>query len=297
MSRSITGKIKINSFADIIGGDDTLVTEVPLNEMHTFKNHPFRVIDDAKMDETVESIKKYGVLMPGIVRPRIEGGYEIVAGHRRKRACELAGLETMPVLIRNYSDDEAVIVMIDTNIQREDILPSEKARAYKMKYEAMKHQGTAGGSTFDKIGETAGENGKTVQRYISLSRLSDELLQCIDMKRISMRAGVELSSLNEKEQEWVYDVLSGANVSLPISRAAKLRELSKNKKLNREVVSRIIASDTSKKRSFVIKGEKLYTYFPEDVSEEEIEETIMDLLEKWNKEKISEVKNGGEVKA
>jgi len=285
MSRSITGKIKINSFADIIGGDDTLVTEVPLNEMHTFKNHPFRVIDDAKMDETVESIKKYGVLMPGIVRPRNEGGYEIIAGHRRKRACELAGFETMPVLIRNYSDDEAVIVMIDSNIQREDILPSEKARAYKMKYEAMKHQGTAGGSTFDKIGEAAGENGKTVQRYISLSRLSDALLQYIDKKRISMRAGVELSSLNETEQGWVYDVLSGTNISLPISQAVKLREQSRNKKLDKEAVCRILASDTSRIKPFVINGEKLYTYFPEDVTEEEIEKTIIDLLEKWNRGK------------
>ena len=142
MSRSISGKIKINSFADIVGGDDTAVTEVPIADLHEFKDHPFRVLDDEKMEETVESIKKYGVLMPGIVRPRAEGGYEIIAGHRRRRACEIAGLETMPVLIKNYTDDEATVTMVDTNIQREDILPSEKAHAYRMKFEAMKHQGS-----------------------------------------------------------------------------------------------------------------------------------------------------------
>ncbi|MBR4023678.1 MAG: ParB/RepB/Spo0J family partition protein, partial [Firmicutes bacterium] len=147
MSRTIAGKIKINSFADIVGGDDSAVTEVPLSDLHTFKDHPFRVLDDEKMEETVESIKERGVLMPGIVRPRIGGGYEIIAGHRRKRACELAGLKTMPVVIRKYTDEEAVVAMVDTNLQREEILPSEKARAYRMKYDAMKHQGSEGGNT------------------------------------------------------------------------------------------------------------------------------------------------------
>ena len=173
MSRSIAGKIKINSFADIIGGDDSAVTEVPLSDLHEFKGHPFRVLDDEKMEETVESVRQYGVLMPGIVRPRPEGGYEIIAGHRRKRACELVGLSTMPVLIKKYTDDEAVVAMVDTNIQREDILPSEKAHAYRMKYDAMKHQGSAGGNTFEEIGEAAGESARTVQRYICLSRLSE----------------------------------------------------------------------------------------------------------------------------
>lgn len=141
MSKSIAGKIKINSFADIVGGDDTVITEVPVKDLHTFYDHPFRVLDDEKMEETVESIREYGVLMPGIARPRQGGGYEIIAGHRRKRACEIIGLETMPVVIRNYTDDEAVVAMVDSNIQREDILPSEKARAYRLKFEAVKHQG------------------------------------------------------------------------------------------------------------------------------------------------------------
>ena len=161
MSKSIVGKIKINSFADIVGGDDSAVTEVPLSDLHTFKDHPFRVLDDEKMDETVKSIKENGVLVPGIVRPRPEGGYEIIAGHRRKRACELAGLETMPVMIRDYTDDEAIIAMVDSNIQREDILPSEKAHAYRQKYDVVKHQGVSGGNSLDMIGAAAGDCGKT----------------------------------------------------------------------------------------------------------------------------------------
>lgn len=171
-------KIRLNSYDDLFGGVEMAaganqVQEIPLSDLYEFKGHPFKVLDDEKMQETVESIKNYGVLMPGIARPRSEGGYEIIAGHRRKHGCELAGLSTMPMLVRDYSDDEATIIMVDTNIQREDILPSEKAKAYAMKYEAMKHQGKKGNvSSLDEVGEAAGESGKTVQRYIWLSRLS-----------------------------------------------------------------------------------------------------------------------------
>lgn len=174
-------KVKLNSYDDLFGtaevqADMGQVQEIPLSELHDFKGHPFKVLDDEKMQETVESIKNYGVLMPGIVRTRAEGGYEIIAGHRRKHGCELAGLSTMPVFVKEYSDDEATVIMVDTNIQREDILPSEKARAYAMKYEAIKHQGRkGGGNSLDEVGEAAGESGKTVQRYIWLARLSDEL--------------------------------------------------------------------------------------------------------------------------
>lgn len=200
-------KIKIDSFDDLFGrsteehsNQAEQVVEVPLKDLHTFENHPFRVLDDAKMEETVESIKKYGVLMPGIARPRKEGGYEIIAGHRRKRGSELAGKSTMPVFIRNYTDDEATIIMVDTNIQREDILPSEKAKAYAMKYEALKHQGKReGGSTFETIGEPAGESGKTVQRYIRLAGLLDELLDMVDKKRLGFIPGVDISYLTEEQ--------------------------------------------------------------------------------------------------
>lgn len=283
MSRSIAGKIKINSFADIVGGDDAAVTEVPLSDLHEFKDHPFRVLDDEKMEETVESVKKCGIMTPGIVRPRPEGGYEILAGHRRKRACELAGLETMPVLIKNYTDDEAVVAMVDTNIHREDILPSEKAHAYRMKYDAMKHQGSSGGSTFESIGEAAGESGKTVQRYICLSRLSAPLLSLVDEKKLPVRSGVEISHLKDKEQEWVEDVINETGAVISPAQAEKIKGFSQNKELTRAMVKLILTDDKPKPRKFTMKGEKLSDYFPDDVSDDEIEETIIRLLDDWKK--------------
>ena len=282
MSRSIAGKIKINSFADIVGGDDTAVTEVPLSDLHEFKNHPFRVLDDEKMEETVESIKKYGVLMPGIVRPRVDGnGYEIIAGHRRKRACEIAGLETMPVLIKNYSDDEATVTMVDTNIQREDILPSEKARAYRMKFDAMKHQGTGGGSTVESIGEAAGESGKTVQRYIWLSNLSDPLLTFVDEKKLPIRSGVEISYLTDKEQGWVEEIIGATGVVIAPAQAEKIKDYSQSRELTKALLKEILSEEKPKARKITFKGDKLSKYFPEDMAVEEIEEKIIRILDEW----------------
>ena len=281
MSRSIKGKIRINSFADIVGGDDTAVTEVPLADLHAFKGHPFRVLDDAKMEETVESIKKYGVLMPGIVRPRAEGGYEIIAGHRRKRACELAGLETMPVLIKNYTDDEATVTMVDTNIQREDILPSEKARAYRMKFEAMKHQGSSGGSTFESIGEAAGESGKTVQRYVWLSRLSEALLSLVDEKKLPIRSGVELSYLTKKEQHLVEEIVNATGVVISPAQAGKIRGYSKSRELTKALITEMLTEERPKPRKVTLKGERLSKYFPDDMPAEEIENKIIQILEEW----------------
>ena len=180
-------EIQLTSYNELLGIDDSVnpgtdrIVEIPISDLHPFKGHPFKVLDDEKMTETAESIRNYGVLNPGLVRPRAEGGYEVVAGHRRKRGCELAGKDTMPVLIRNYSDDEAVIIMVDSNIQRENILPSEKAFAYKMKLEAMKHQGAKGtGDTADLVGKEAGDSGRKVQRYIRLTELLPELLDMVD---------------------------------------------------------------------------------------------------------------------
>ena len=288
MSRSIAGKIKINSFADIVGGDDTAITEVPLADLHEFKDHPFRVLDDEKMEETVESIKQYGVLMPGIVRPRIEGGYEIIAGHRRKRACEIAGLETMPVIIKNYTDDEATVAMVDTNIQSEDILPSEKAKAYSMKYRAMKHQGSKeGGLVLDQLGDAAGESGKTVQRYIWLSRLSDALLDHVDNKRLSICCGVDISFLQEKEQKWVEEFIREKHINLTTAQSGKLKEYSQKKELTKGMMEVILSDEKPKPRKFVMKGDKLSGYFPEGTTDEEIERTIISLLDSWMKTKDS----------
>ncbi len=281
MSRSIAGKIKINSFADLIGGDDTVITEVPLSDLYAFHDHPFRVIEDAKMEETVESIRKYGVLVPGIVRPRPEGGYEIVAGHRRKRACELAGLTSMPVVIKNYSDDEAVLAMVDTNIQREDILPGEKAKAYRMKFDVLKHQGARGGSTVEEIGKNAGESGKTVQRYIRLSYLTRGLLTFVDEKKLSIRSGVKISYLKDKEQMWVEDIIQETGVLISPSQAEQLLALSEIGKLTKEKISSLVTGQKPKQKKVIFHRDRLSKYFSENVTEEEIEETIIRLLDEW----------------
>lgn len=281
-------KVKLSSFDDLFGGnaENTGGTEQIINakltDLHTFKDHPFRVLDDEKMEETTESISRYGVLVPGIARPRAAGGYEIIAGHRRKRGSERAGLETMPVIVRNYTDDEATIIMVDSNIQREDILPSEKAKAYAMKYEAMKHQGKkGGGSTLDEVGETAGESGKTVQRYVWLSRLSDDLLEMVDAKKIGIAQGVEISFLSEEQQQYVLVVLQETGASVSGNQAAKLKEYGKNGELTLPMVRLILTEEKPKERKVTLKGDKISRYFPEDYSDDDIEGVIIRLLEDW----------------
>ena len=279
-------KVRLNSYDDLFGTVENVsgeqIIHAKLADLHMFKGHPFRVLDDEKMEETTESISKYGVLVPGLARPRTEGGYEIIAGHRRKRGSELAGLDTMPVIVRNYTDDEATIIMVDYNIQREDILPSEKARAYAMKYEAMKHQGSKGGSTLDEVGEAAGESGKTVQRYVWLSRLSDELLDMVDTKKIGISQGVDISFLSGEQQQYVEAVLQETGVSVSNAQAAKLKEYGKSGELTLPMVRLILAEEKPKERKVTIKGDKISRYFSEDYSNDDIEGIIIQLLEEWN---------------
>ena len=279
-------KVRLNSFDDLFGGAESTsgeqIIHAKLEELHTFKGHPFRVLDDEKMEETTESIGKYGVLVPGIVRPRAGGGYEIIAGHRRKRGSERAGLDTMPVIVRNYTDDEATIIMVDSNIQREDILPSEKAKAYAMKYEAMKHQGSKGGSTLDEVGEAAGESGKTVQRYVWLARLSDELLGMVDAKKIGIAQGVDISFLSEKQQQYVTVILQETGASVSNAQAAKLKEYGKSGELTLAMVRMILEEEKPKERKVTIKGDKIGRFFPEEYSNDDIEDIIIRLLEEWN---------------
>ena len=287
--RGSADKIKLSSFDDLFGTQEAgtgteQVQEIPLCELHEFRGHPFKVVDDEKMPETVESIKNYGVLMPGIARPRAEGGYEIIAGHRRRHGCELAGLSTMPMFVRDYTDDEATIIMVDTNIQREDILPSEKARAYSMKYEAMKHQGKKGaGNSLDEVGEAAGESGKTVQRYIWLSRLSDELLEMVDKKKIGLVQGVDISFLTEQAQERVQVIMEETGTNISTVQSAKLKEYGKKGELNMPMVRLILTEEKPKERKVTLKAEKISRYFPEEYSESEIENVIIELLEEWQK--------------
>lgn len=279
-------KVKLKTFDDLFGTGEAsageTVTSVPLSQLHTFKGHPFRVLDDEKMQETVDSVKKYGVLIPGIVRPFPEGGYEVVAGHRRWRACELAGLEEMPVLIRNLNDDEATIIMVDTNIQREDILPSEKAKAYRMKYEAMKHQGSKGDKhTADAIGEAAGDSGRTVQRYIRLSELVEELLDYVDENKIPMVVGEKLSYLKKEEQAWIVDAVGNSGIFPSKVQAEQFRESSEAGELTEGKVYAVLVRKEKEDVKVTISAKRIRNYFPESYSKEQIENVIYTLLEDW----------------
>ena len=277
-------KVRLNSFDDLFGIDEAgeTVTSVPLSELHTFKGHPFRVLDDEKMQETVESVKQYGVLMPGIVRPHPEGGYEVIAGHRRWRACELAGLTEMPVIIREMDDDTAVVLMVDTNIQREDILPSEKAKAYRMKYEAMKHQGSKGEKyTADAIGEAAGDSGRTVQRYIRLSELAEELLDYVDENKIPMVAGEKLSYLKAGEQAWVVDAIGNSGIFPSKVQAELLKAGSEAGELTEGKVYAVLVRKEEENVNVTISAKKIRNYFPVEYSKEQIEDVIYTLLEEW----------------
>ena len=290
--RKRNSDIQLTSYEELLGLDTTKDNDsekiliIPLEELHTFKDHPFRVVDDEKMQETVESIEKYGVLVPAIARKRTAGGYELIAGHRRKRGSELAGKKDMPVIVRNYTDDEAVVIMVDSNIQREDILPSEKAKAYKMKYEAMKHQGKKSGkNTLEEVGEAAGENAKKVQRYIWLARLSDALLEMVDNRKLGFSQGVDISFLSEEAQQWVEVVLEDYRCAVSMVQSAKLKEYGKNGELTFAMVKLILSEEKPKERKVTIKSDKIQQYFGDDYTSEDIEDIILSLLEKWKAER------------
>lgn len=284
-------KVKLNSFDDLFGSSEVQKTgleqiiNAPLKDLYEFKDHPFRVVDDEKMEETTESIRQYGVLVSGIARPRIGGGYELIAGHRRKHGSERAEKTEMPIIVRDYSDDEATIIMVDSNIKREDILPSEKAKAYKMKYEAMKHQGKkAGKNTLAEVGEIAGENAKKVQRFIWLSRLSDQLLERVATKKLGFSQGVNISFLSEKAQQRVEIVIEEQGCNVSIVQSGKLKEYEKSGELTLAMVRLILTEDKPKERKFTMKSDKIGKYFSDSYSDKEIENIIISLLDKWKKE-------------
>lgn len=281
-------KVKLSSYDELFGANapaaSNQIVNVTLSELHTFKNHPFHVNDDKEMEELAESIREHGVLIPGIVRPRAEGGYELIAGHRRKHGSELAGKTEMPVIVREYTDDEATIMMVDSNIQRESILPSEKAKAYALKYEALKHQGKRSGkSTLDQVGEAAGENAKKVQRYFWLSKLSDQLLHMVDEKRLGLSQGVDLSFLSKKSQQIVADAIEQSKCTVSMGQSAKLKEYDKQDTLTPAVVRLILEETKSYKRKVTLKMDKLSQYFDDRYSSEEMESIILHLLEEWKK--------------
>lgn len=290
--KSSASKIRLNSFNDLFGLNDAMsqgveVRNVMLDELFEFEGHPFKVCDNEKMEELTESVREHGVLVPGIARIRAKGGYEIIAGHSRKRACEKAGLSVMPMYIRNMSDDEATIVMVDSNIQREDILPSEKARAYKMKYDAMKHQGKKGNS-LKAMGEESGESRNVVQRYIWLANLSDELLEMVDAKKLGFTQGVDISFLRKTEQEWLLNVVNKLGINISIRQSAKIKTASKEGKLTEARIWELLSpvKDERKQRKILLKADKLDSYFPDNYSENDIEKVIIELLDKWKAEGV-----------
>ena len=261
------------------------VQEIALTELHSFKGHPFQVKADESMQALCDSIMEYGVLSPLLARPT-EDGYEIVSGHRRKAAALRLGLDKLPVLVRDMSDDEAVILMVDSNIQRENLLPSEKAFAYKMKLDAIKHQGKATSGqlvqklSVEKVADEANENYKTVQRYIRLTSLAKPILDMVDEQRIALSPAVELSYLTKQEQAELWDIMQSEDCTLSLSQAIRMKKLSKQVKLTSEVIFAILTEEKPNQKEQVrIKTESLRKYFPRSYTAEQMEQAILKLLE------------------
>lgn len=281
-------RIKIASFNDLFGnmeGPDS-IQEIPLSELHPFKNHPFKVLMDKEMDNLVESIRQHGkILVPGTARKRKEGGYELISGHRRREAAELAGLSTMPVIIKEMTDDEAVLEMVDSNIQRENLLYSEKAFAYKMKSEALKHQGSRKEKrTADQIGGEADESGRNIQRYIRLTELTGGLLSLTDQKKLGFIPAVDLSYLKKEEQETVYKKMKELGVIPDGRQAAELKKYSLSGEFSGSVAELILSRKKTANKKVVLKPERINEFFPDSYSKSEIEEVIYRLLEEWKQE-------------
>ena len=270
------------------------IQNLPLDSLHPFRNHPFKVVDDEAMQRTVESVARYGVLAPVIARPKPDGGYEIISGHRRLHAAELAGLKTIPVIVREMDDDTAVIAMVDANLQRETILPSERAFAYQMKLEAMKHQGQRTDLTSCQVGtklrtdalvaEGTDESARTVQRYIRLTNLIPELLDMVDQKQLAFNPAVELSYLTEQEQFDLLDAMDYAQSTPSLSQAQRLKKLSQEGTLELDTM-RTIMSEIKKPElgNVTLKDATLRKYFPRSYTPKQMQETIIKLLEQWQK--------------
>ena len=276
-----------------------VVEQIPLSDLHPFPDHPFQVRDDDAMQETAESIKTYGVLVPALARPREDGGYELIAGHRRKHACELAGLTTMPVIVRNIDRDAATIIMVDSNLQRENILPSERAKAYKMKLEAIKRQGKRHDLTSDQLGqklsgktsreliaENSNDSPTQIQRYIRLTELSPELQQMVDEKKIGMTPAVEISYLKPEEQKMLLTAMDSEQATPSLSQALRMKKLSREGALNDDSMLDIMMEQKKPEKSDItLSGEKLRKYFPRSYTPFQIENTIFKLLDAWQKKR------------
>ena len=270
------------------------VQQIPIDELHPFTNHPFKVLDDEAMTRTVESIAQYGVLAPLIARPRPEGGYEIISGHRRQYAAKLAGLDTLPVIVRQMSDDAAVILMVDSNLQREHILPSERAFAYKMKLKALKNQGARSDLTSCQVGtkfradeslaEDSGESARNVQRFIRLTNLIPELLDMVDEKKIAFNPAVELSYLDESQQRDFLEAMEDTQNAPSLSQAQQLKKLAQQREFSYEKAFDVMGQEKkNEKDTVVIKNDTLRKYFPRSYTPKQMEDTIIKLLDQWQR--------------
>lgn len=295
--KSSAGKIQMASFDDLFqtdGAEDSgteKVQEIALSDLYPFKNHPFKVLDDEAMQDTVESIKAHGVLVPGIARPRAEGGYELISGHRRRHGSELAGKSTMPVLVRDLDDDESTIIMVDSNIQRENLLPSEKAWAYKMKLDAIRRK--AGRPTkenarqvgenysVDILSQNSNDSARNIHRFIRLTELLPALLQMVDDKKLPFNPAVELSYLTQTEQSGLLELMTQLSVIPSLEQAKRLKKYSQDEKLDKNVMDAILTEERPKSVQITLKSDKLTQYFPKTYTQIQMEEVILSLLETW----------------
>ena len=299
--KSKVGNIGLKSYEDLFKTDEgraegnaERIVDLPLSELYMPEKHPFRVLDDEAMKEMADSIIKYGVMTPALVRPRPEGGYEIIAGNRRKRASELAGKETMPAIVRDVDDDAAIILMVDSNMQRETILPSEKAMAYKMKLDAIKRQGARNDLTSDQVGQKSGrsvsrdliaanspDSSVQIQRFIRLTELAAPLLEMVDNKQIPFNPAVELSYLAGKEQEKLLELMVRDEVVPSLSQAQRLKKYSQEGKLDENVMDAILSEEKASDTKVVLRGDTLRKFFPKSFTPKQMEDTIVKLLETW----------------
>lgn len=293
----------LSSYDDIFSTEESRqeeqreqVQQIPIGELFPFKNHPFKVLDDDSMSDTVESVKQYGVLSPLIARPRPKGGYEIISGHRRQHAAELAGLETLPVIVRQMDDDAAIILMVDSNLQREHILPSERAFAYKMKLDAMKNQGTRSDLTStqvvsklrsnEKLGAENNQSRETVRRFIRLTNLIPELLDMVDNKTVSFNPAVELSYLSPEQQQEVIRAMDDTQSFPSVSQAKRIKKLAQDGTFTTETIVAIMGEEKKSELDTVtIKNDTLRKYFPRSYTPKQMEDTIIKLLEQWQKKR------------
>lgn len=298
--KSSAAKIQMTSYEELFETGDNAdssvekVLEIPLSDLYPFKNHPFKVLDDEAMQDTVESIKAHGVLVPGIARPRVEGGYELIAGHRRRHGSELAGKATMPVLVRDLDDDEATIIMVDSNIQRENLLPSEKAWAYKMKLDAIrrkagrpaKNNSRQVGENYsvDILSENSNDSARNIHRFIRLTELLPDLLQMVDDKKLPFNPAVELSYLTQAEQEILLNLMTKLAITPSLEQAKRLKKYSQDGKLDENVMDAILTEERPKAVQVTLKSDKLEQYFPKTYTPAQIEDIIFSLLETWKTE-------------